>query len=346
MAILGVGLLPAGLGDAANHAAAQFVMTLGSIGGVFLLACGIARLQGQEYSDVRIWTILAGICVANYGALAAGPWAFGQFFAVCLAAAITLMTWHGRGFLLSPRSRLERLLGLALFGATIVAWLRVGFTWRYVGPPLTHLIYMPKPLDGMLAIFYGMLPMTIATLMLSLVNTRLSEQLRVWAATDELTGTLTRRALRELAPSLIARRREQGGESAVMILDLDHFKTVNDSYGHAAGDKVLKLAAEALRGVLRRDSLLARYGGEEFVALVPVDDLPSARRVSERLRRAVLHTDWTREAGLNRPVTTSVGVAIIGPGEDLEHALQRADGALYRAKGEGRNQVQVSLAAA
>jgi diguanylate cyclase (GGDEF)-like protein len=109
---------------------------------------------------------------------------------------------------------------------------------------------------------------------------------------------------------------------------------------------VLKMAASTLQVNLRPDALLARYGGEEFVAVLPIDDLPAARRVSERLRAAVEGVDWKRAAGLDRAVTVSVGVALAGAGETLDAVLQRADEALYRAKREGRNQVQVSLMAA
>jgi diguanylate cyclase (GGDEF)-like protein len=130
---------------------------------------------------------------------------------------------------------------------------------------------------------------------------------------------------------------------AVLMLDLDHFKTINDTRGHSTGDKVLTTVASTLRANLRHDALLARYGGEEFVAVVPVDDMPIARRVSERLRMAVENIDWTRGAELDRKVTVSVGVALVKRGEMLDGALHRADEALYRAKRDGRNQVQVSV---
>ena len=97
---------------------------------------------------------------------------------------------------------------------------------------------------------------------------------------------------------------------------------------------------------MRIDSLLARYGGEEFVALVPVDDLPGARRVAERLRHAVETIAWFDRLRLPQGVTVSIGVAMVDPGESLDSALQRADEALYRAKHEGRNQCQVALSRA
>jgi diguanylate cyclase (GGDEF)-like protein len=109
---------------------------------------------------------------------------------------------------------------------------------------------------------------------------------------------------------------------------------------------VLRHAAEDIRAQLRPDALLARYGGEEFVALVPVADLPSARRVAERMRRGLEHTVWSDVVPGLMKVTASVGVTLLAHGESLEPALARADEALYRAKHGGRNQVQVSMAAA
>jgi len=178
------------------------------------------------------------------------------------------------------------------------------------------------------------------------VNGRLRAQLRTLAITDELTGTMTRRALRELAPAMLLQHQRQHNDVAVMMLDLDRFKAINDSYGHQTGDAVLRLAASVLQARLRADALLARYGGEEFVAVMPVDGLPTARRIAERLRHAVEAADWRSSLQLERGVTVSVGVAIAGAGETLDVAMQRADEALYRAKRDGRNQCQFGLAVA
>jgi diguanylate cyclase (GGDEF)-like protein len=101
-----------------------------------------------------------------------------------------------------------------------------------------------------------------------------------------------------------------------------------------------------LQAQLRPDAPLARYGGEEFVAIVPVDGLPTARAVAERLRLAVEQARWRAIPGLHTGLTVSIGVAMAGPGEPLDAALARADDALYRAKRDGRNQVQVGLQAA
>jgi diguanylate cyclase (GGDEF)-like protein len=343
---LGVGLLPAGLGAGAAHVAAQLSLAIGSLAGVVLMALGLGQVQGRDMPTRWVWALLAGLGLAQVAALLAGPLVLGQVYAIGLAGTATLMAWHGRGFFVSPRNLIERGLGLSLLLVTASSWLRLAFTLAYVGPPRVDLLYVPPTVAPWLAALYGVIPITMATLLLTLVNARLHQQLRSRATTDELTGTLTRRALRELAPVVLEREQLRQAEVAVVMIDLDHFKSINDTYGHALGDRVLRMAASTLQANLRPDALLARYGGEEFVAVLPIEDLPAARRVAERLRAAVEGVAWTRVAGLDHAVTVSVGVALAGAGETLDSALQRADEALYRAKREGRNQVQISLMAA
>ncbi|MBK9362258.1 MAG: GGDEF domain-containing protein [Rubrivivax sp.] len=343
---LGVGLLPAGLGAGAAHPVAQLSLAIGSLAGVVLMAHGLGQVQGRDMPTRWVWALLAGLGLVHVAALVTGPLIFGQVYALGLAATATLMAWQGRGFVVSPRNLIERGLGLSLLLVAASSWLRLAFTLAYIGPARVDLLYVPVPVSSLLAALYGVMPITMATLLLTLVNARLHQQLHSRATTDELTGALTRRALRELAPAMLERTPSRQAEVAVLMIDLDHFKGINDSCGHAVGDRVLKMAASTLQVNLRPDALLARYGGEEFVAVLPIDDLPAARRVSERLRAAVEGVDWKRAAGLDRAVTVSVGVALAGAGETLDAVLQRADEALYRAKREGRNQVQVSLMAA
>jgi diguanylate cyclase (GGDEF)-like protein len=340
---VGLGLLPAGLGAGAAHAVAQFSLAFGSSAGVVLMARGLGQLQGRDLSTQLVSAliiVLAGITVIT---LAAGPLLFGQVYALVLAGASTLMAWQGRGFVASPRDLIERALGITLVLVSVSSWVRAVFTLAYVGPPRVNMLYVPALIEPILAALYSVVPIVMATLLLSLVNARLHLQLRSRAATDELTGTMTRRALRELGPPVIERAQERQREVGVLMLDLDHFKSINDTQGHSAGDKVLSLVASTLRAHLRHDALLARYGGEEFVAVVPVDDMSVARRIAERLRMAVESIDSIRVAGLDQKVTISVGLALARPGETMDSALKRADQALYRAKRDGRNQVQASV---
>ena len=346
MVMLGIGLLPAGLGQGAWHPLAQFSLGCGSLLGVLTMSHGLSQLQGREVALRSVLAWQGGTALAIGASVAMGPQILGWVYAAGLAGATTLMSWQGRGYIASPRDVIERSMGISLALVALSSWLRLGFTLAYQGPPRPDMLYVPAAFEPVLAALYGVMPFAIATLLLSLVNARLHQQLRRRATTDELTGLLSRRALREFAPTMIELERTHQRQLTVLMLDFDHFKLINDSHGHATGDQVLKVAATTLQRQLRHDALLARYGGEEFVAVVPVDDLPSARRAAERLRLAVESVDWKQAVGLEQPVTVSVGAALLGPGEPLDEALRRADEALYRAKRDGRNQVQVSLMAA
>jgi two-component system cell cycle response regulator len=170
---------------------------------------------------------------------------------------------------------------------------------------------------------------------------RLEDSLEM-AVTDPLTELSNRRyissRLQQAAMMVTA------GEmpASVLIADLDHFKRVNDTYGHEAGDAVLVEFANRLRKQLRAIDLAGRFGGEEFVVLMPEADLNDARTGAERLRAAICESAFRlpEEAGL-LDVTVSIGVAQIAPGEDVDAVMRRADHALYRAKAAGRNKVVV-----
>ena len=158
------------------------------------------------------------------------------------------------------------------------------------------------------------------------------------AHTDPLTGALNRQGLREV----LMRRLHAGGhvdeEMAVVFMDLDHFKRINDQYGHDAGDEVLKRFAALIRGEVRSSDKLVRWGGEEFLLLCPETDVPQALRMLDKLRAVLAGQAWPH--GLS--VTSSFGVASLKPDEDVGAAIKRADEALYRAKSNGRNRVEIA----
>lgn len=346
MVAMGLGLLPAGLGPGAAHWAAQFSLAFGSHAAVVVLARGMAQVQGRDLPLPVVLGAIAALGVADGLAIAKDFRTLGDVYALGLAAVSGLLVWVGRGFLLSPRNLSERALGLSLALVLVSSAVRLGFTLADAGPARIDMLYAPPLVSATLGALYGVIPFVVATLLLSIVNSRLHQQLHRRATTDELTGVLTRRALRELVPPLLADRARDTRPLALMMIDLDHFKRVNDSLGHAEGDRVLVAVAAMLQAQLRPDALLARYGGEEFVAAVPVDSVAVAQRVSQRLRSAVETMAWGPEAGIATAVTVSVGVALAGPRESLDSVLQRADEALYRAKHDGRNQVRMSLGAA
>ena len=161
------------------------------------------------------------------------------------------------------------------------------------------------------------------------------------ARTDSLTGLPNRRALLEWCDAQVSRAVRHAQPLAVLMIDLDHFKEVNDRHGHAVGDRVLVAVASAVRKAARREDVLARFGGEEFVALLPQTDGAAAMAVAEKLREqtaTVAVPLALLDGGEAIRCTASVGVASLRAGEtSIEPALARADQALYRAKAGGRN---------
>lgn len=164
-------------------------------------------------------------------------------------------------------------------------------------------------------------------------------QLHIEAHTDSLTGLLNRRAFEDLLDREMSRAHHERRSLVLMMMDIDHFKTVNDTWGHQAGDEVLRRVCRTLQEGLRPSDVLSRYGGEEFVVLLRNANADQAEEAAERLR--------ARVAGLNGlpgpdQITVSVGVALSHVGESPEQFFHRCDQALYRSKNEGRNLVTMS----
>jgi diguanylate cyclase (GGDEF)-like protein/PAS domain S-box-containing protein len=168
---------------------------------------------------------------------------------------------------------------------------------------------------------------------------RSGDEIRRLLTVDHLTGVLNRARFYELAEAEIARFKRFGQPLSALMLDIDHFKLINDGYGHAAGDVVLKNVADAVQHGLRSIDVAGRLGGEEFAVFLPSIDLEGARMVAERLRNAVAGLRPSL-GGEPKVVTVSVGCASMRPGmTDVDSLLKEADAALYRAKAEGRNRV-------
>ncbi|MGY3077762.1 diguanylate cyclase [Bradyrhizobium sp. LM6.10] len=164
------------------------------------------------------------------------------------------------------------------------------------------------------------------------------------ARTDTLTGLANRRALDEFLRKAQATA-DWGEPLSVLMLDIDHFKTFNDSFGHGVGDQVLRLMAKVLREKVREQDLSARYGGEELIAVLPDADLAACAEVAERIRRAIAESRITRRStGEVLPdITVSIGVAQYRIGEATADLIERCDRALYRAKNGGRNRVVTEI---
>lgn len=179
---------------------------------------------------------------------------------------------------------------------------------------------------------------------LSASNSRLEAaltQVRELSERDELTGLQNRRSILALLSEERARFSRGGLAFGVAILDIDHFKRVNDRHGHAMGDEVLRAFAKIVAGRLRSTDRIARYGGEEFLLLLTNSpEAPSAQLAVERLRCAVAEYPWS-DLAAELQVTCSIGLTMSCAGEGVAEMLERADAALYRAKSDGRNAVRV-----
>lgn len=168
---------------------------------------------------------------------------------------------------------------------------------------------------------------------------RLEEELRAQAASDPLTGIFNRRRFLELAQAELARARRYRRPVAVLMVDVDRFKQINDTWGHAAGDDALRRLVAGLEIGLREQDLLGRVGGEEFAILLPETDMEPARAVAHRLCERIAQDRFQTAEGLVR-LTVSIGLVVSRSGSlTLEEAMSRADQALYDAKRSGRNRV-------
>jgi diguanylate cyclase (GGDEF)-like protein len=181
-----------------------------------------------------------------------------------------------------------------------------------------------------------------AQLELAQINHKLQQreaQILTASLTDPLTGVGNRRRLEQALVVEANRAERTGGGFCAVMADLDHFKQVNDTYGHEAGDKVLAAFGDVLRRRTREVDIAARFGGEEFVVLMPATNLQDAVAIAERIRAAVAEL---RVEPLPEPVTASFGVAERVAGEPGDALLRRADAALYEAKRLGRNRVMAA----
>lgn len=171
--------------------------------------------------------------------------------------------------------------------------------------------------------------------------TRLNRELARLAAVDPLTGLRNRRAIEEFLHDAISAARRHELSLSLLVVDVDHFKHVNDTLGHRAGDAVLAHTAQVLDGALRTVDAIGRWGGEEFLVVLTGTDEEGALRATERLREALAddQPDEARAHGL--PVTITIGVAEWHQ-EEIDELVTRADSALYLGKAAGRDNVQVS----
>ncbi|MGH1359154.1 MAG: diguanylate cyclase [Burkholderiaceae bacterium] len=276
-------------------------------------------------------------------------------------AAVSAGTW----WLLSSEQtrsphykRLATLIGAAYITASAAEiYLIAGGFW-YNGATAVQI----TPSIALMLMAKLVLPVAFTAVLLLEINTQNVLALRHRVDTDALTHLTSRGSLNEHGESLIERTRLSGKLVAVLMLDIDHFKRVNDEHGHDVGDRVLEHCAKVLRKSLRPEAVIARYGGEEFCAIVPINNEQDSWIVAERLRQAVQSQPYRQRANdssdgpnspgmakpgaapLTLPMTISVGGTIANQGEQLDELLAAADQELYKAKRAGRNRVSLASA--
>lgn len=154
------------------------------------------------------------------------------------------------------------------------------------------------------------------------------------ASTDELTGLMNRREVNLRAPELINRTKRYAHTTALLMVDIDHFKKINDSFGHLEGDRILKELGQRLQTFGRQTDLIARFGGEEFILLLPDTDVINSKLFAERLHKLI------SEININNPITVSIGITMTDGNQNLHDLTKQADIALYEAKNNGRNRTE------
>jgi diguanylate cyclase (GGDEF)-like protein len=330
---------------AARLQSPPLVGILAGVIGVMCLQRGIRLFIGREPTYRLQIVLLVGVVVAYFATDAATRhWQtvvnFGVLGWLYLSIAHDLHG-HARSHL---RFRWPLLLALPLLLGCVAYGSRA---IRALVSPESVLTEMTtnSTLNLASALAFVVLVLALHAMLMALVVTRLTSELRRMSRHDSLTGLLNRRAMEELLYTQV-QRCDRAGTFAVMMLDLDHFKRVNDHFGHAVGDLALKHVAKLLRGAVREVDSLARFGGEEFIVLMPGTVLTQAQPIAERLRERLSVTPLSH-GSLQVPLSISIGIAQWrGSGDDLSQVLVRADTALFQAKGQGRNRVVLDLSEA
>jgi diguanylate cyclase (GGDEF)-like protein len=282
---------------------------------------------------------------------------------MCLGALLWLVAWSFPAFAQSAGSRVllsSAIIAVYTFLIAAELWRERRKTlirrWPALFVPMLHGAIFLFPVavatlghgrSGMREVPSGWLTLFVIEVVLYVVGAafivlihakdRTVRFYKLAAATDPLTGVLNRRGFTEAADIVMGRSSEAKVPVSVIAFDLDHFKSINDRFGHGRGDAVLKLFASVVRRNMRADDVIGRLGGEEFIAILP-GTLADACAAAERVRAAF--ESCAELAEMKLPATVSVGVACGSPLAVLDELIARADGALYRAKMNGRNRVE------
>jgi len=207
--------------------------------------------------------------------------------------------------------------------------------WLHLQAPEATLERWEYVVSVMTFVSIAMIYPAIAGYRLIVRHQRMMDEIRRHAQEDYLTGIANRRKTAELIATEIRRCERYGGPLSVILMDIDRFKEINDTYGHDAGDRALKTTADLLRQMIRNSDTAGRWGGEEFLVVCPQTDLEGAKALAEKLRRVYANTEFPTPF----PKSASFGVACYQAGDSVDGLVARADAALYEAKAKGRDRV-------
>ena len=261
-----------------------------------------------------------------------------------LAGSLLFMAWRIRQIPTLWIHRSARALqAVALIGALILV-LRAVLEAGGVDPKLDY--YSNTTMDVAAYTYFGVAPMMLTLTFLMLLNDRAFAELERQAGLDPLTGIFNRHNFERQARRLFVSAAQQRQNLALLLIDADDFKSVNDRHGHQVGDEALRTIVGALQSQLRGDEVLARHGGEEFIVLLKTPDATSARAVAERLRAAVADAEFS-SSGTRIPLRVSIGIAFASSqsqqiASSLQQLIRSADSAMYGAKREGRNRCKLA----
>lgn len=292
---------------------------------------GLRRWKGALYPTLVL--ALIAFNAARYGGVSLQALAvlMSLFVALLSGAMSIVLLWPGNG-----SSVLQRIIGMNNFVFFVAVSLRA---WAGIADGELTLFS-----NGAVQAFTYMTGYAILIVngfgFLLLCKEKDDSQMARLATIDSLTGVANRRAFFERTDSARMLASRQRHPISLMMLDLDHFKRINDRYGHAAGDDALRIFAGAAQLVLREPDIMGRLGGEEFAVALPGTDLAGAVQAAERLRLAVSASSLPL-CDVDYTMSVSIGVVAIDPDEHINAALARADHALYVAKSAGRNRVEV-----
>ncbi|MBX9872093.1 MAG: GGDEF domain-containing protein [Burkholderiaceae bacterium] len=303
--------------------------------GIVSYHAGIARFFGRPVFWWRWAALLLVLAPVLYWYGHVDPNYNARLIVVCLVWSGIFLSMAWLIWRHAPRTFPTRFTVTTLLLHVAVLLLRFFSAWM---PMAEEGLLTPTRVQSLYVGSNALMLLALGMGMILLAGDRLRAEFEHIASHDPLTNVLTRRVFMDACTQELARCRRHGRSMALLLMDIDHFKAVNDTHGHQTGDRVLLDFAQRVTGLLRRPDLLARFGGEEFVLLLPETTQEEALAVAERILARVAEP----AEGLPS-ITVSIGVATNRPDEaEIDALLARADKALYKAKDTGRNRVEAA----